>query len=105
MFAQAEAAAAGGGQSSKGAAKKINQLLSKIELAVEHTQVVLSQRHRDRQRAACMLLKYVSARQRGGRGSERGRAVARECAHAFCHFDLSFVLNFYLTFNAGALLS
>lgn len=106
MFAQAEAAAAGGGQSSKGAAKKINQLLSKIELAVEHTQVVLAQRHGDRQSAACMLLKYVSVRQReGGRSSERGRAVARECAHAFCHFDLSFVLNFYLTFNAGALLS
>lgn len=58
------ASCSGRGQSSKGAAKKINQLLSKIELAVEHTQVVLAQRHRDRQSAACMLLKYVSVRQR-----------------------------------------
>lgn len=77
MFAQAEAAAAGGGQSSKGAAKKINQLLSKIELAVEHTQVVLAQRHGDRQSAACMLLKYVSVGQRGGQRQRKGAGCSQ----------------------------
>lgn len=45
-----------------------------------------------------MLLKYVSV---AGRGSGRGIVRARECTNAFCYFDLSFVLNFYLTFNAG----
>lgn len=59
------------------AAKKINQLLSKIELAVEHTQVVLAQRHGDRQSAACMLLKYVSVRQRAGQRQREGAGCSQ----------------------------
>lgn len=38
---------------------------------------------------------------RSGTGASSGGGGTRKCAHACSHFDLSFVLNFYLTFNAG----